>query len=114
MARLRDFELPRGVAKRKPHREHRTNTVAYRRAIRRLKTNLTRLRTEQGLTLEQAGLLCGMDYPQFQRIETGKENVTVATLSRIAEAFRVEVSELFSAPKPKPTRKLAKAAKPVK
>jgi transcriptional regulator with XRE-family HTH domain len=93
------IELPHGLAKRAPHREYRTKTMSYRRIVARLKANLRRLRTEQGLTMEKAALLCDMDYPQYHRIETGKENITLATLARLVDGFRVEADDLFVAPK---------------
>ena len=53
------------------------------------------LRIAKGFKQED---LCrfGFEYKYYQRIEYGDKNVTLKTLNKLAKAFGVPVSELFS------------------
>jgi transcriptional regulator with XRE-family HTH domain len=56
---------------------------------------LKRRRLELGLTQEDAADALGMVTRHYQKIESGKTNVTLRTLTRLALALRVEVRDLF-------------------
>ena len=57
--------------------------------------NVRRLRENLKWTQEQAAEASGIAVRHFQKIEAGVVNVTVATLARVAKAFRVPVKSLF-------------------
>lgn len=62
---------------------------------KRIRENIRRLRIEKGLTQEQM-----QDYEinlrQYQRIEAGEtQNMTLANLFKIVQAFKITVAELF-------------------
>lgn len=61
----------------------------------RVGLNITRLRKAQGLTSKELGYDCDMDKSDIIRIEKGRQNTTITTLSRIAHALKVDISELF-------------------
>lgn len=56
------------------------------------------LREARGWTLEAAAAAMDIDYRQVQRIESGKANVTLATIVRIARAYGVSASSLLERP----------------
>jgi transcriptional regulator with XRE-family HTH domain len=60
-----------------------------------LARNVRRLREKTGWTQEQAADAVGIAPRHYQKIEAGDVNVTVATLVRLANAFRVTVKDLF-------------------
>jgi DNA-binding XRE family transcriptional regulator len=62
---------------------------------RLLASNVRRLRGHLKWTQEQAAEASGIAVRHFQKIEAGDVNVTVATLVRVAKAFRVPVKSLF-------------------
>jgi transcriptional regulator with XRE-family HTH domain len=57
--------------------------------------NVRLLRENLEWTQEQAAEASGIAVRHFQKIEAGDVNVTVATLVRVAKAFRVPVKSLF-------------------
>jgi transcriptional regulator with XRE-family HTH domain len=57
--------------------------------------NGRRLRENLKWTQEQAAEASGIAVRHFQKIEAGGVNVTVATLERVANAFRVPIKSLF-------------------
>jgi ribosome-binding protein aMBF1 (putative translation factor) len=77
-------------------------------AVRRVARRIAELRRAKGLTQDQMaeGLRCATK--NYQRIEYG-QNVTIKTLTRIANLLGVTVTELVPAP---PRRKGATTANP--
>lgn len=57
--------------------------------------NVRRLRENLKWTQEQAAEASGIAVRHFQKIEAGDVNVTLATLVRVAKAFRIPVKSLF-------------------
>ena len=55
------------------------------------------LRKERGLRQEDMEKF-GLSYKYYQRIESGKVNVTLKTLEKIANALGVDPAELFAVP----------------
>ena len=60
-----------------------------------LAKNVRRLRGTREWTQEEAAEASGIAVRHYQKIEAGDVNVTVATIVRVAVAFRVPVSALF-------------------
>jgi transcriptional regulator with XRE-family HTH domain len=54
------------------------------------------LRKSKGLTQEQLGAACGVNYKFIGGIERGEENPSLSILQKIAEGLGMEVIELFS------------------
>lgn len=57
--------------------------------------NLKRLRAKKGYTQEQMRDF-GFNYRYYQLLESGKQAPNLLTLVKLAEAFKVEVSELLN------------------
>jgi transcriptional regulator with XRE-family HTH domain len=73
-----------------------------RREIGSLAERVRSLRQRCGLTQEQFAEKAGMSYKYYQQIEAGrKQDLRLSTLKKIADALRIEVSELLSATLPK-------------
>lgn len=64
------------------------------RALRLLARNLRRLRGET--SVERAAAASEMHWRLWQKVETGRHNPTLATLTRMAAGLRVELHELFA------------------
>lgn len=94
-------------------RETRYKSPAYLRLLERIGANVRRLRDAKGWTQEEAAFQCDdLAAPLLRRIELGSTNVTAITLSRIAEGFAVDVSELLApVATPPPKRKAGRPKK---
>lgn len=62
-----------------------------------LSSRIRKLRRQQGRTLEEIGTACGFTRSLLCKIEAGKTTPPVATLTKIAAALGVQVSDLLSA-----------------
>ena len=60
-----------------------------------LGTRLRRIRNDLDLSLETASERIGIHAKHLQRIETGRANVTIATLVAITVAYETSLRELF-------------------
>jgi predicted transcriptional regulator len=65
------------------------------RLRRILAENTRKKREEEGFTLEEIADRADMHWRQWQRVEAGKVNATLKTVSRIMQALKVEAWELF-------------------
>jgi len=73
-----------------------------RRDIGFLAERLRSLRKQRSFTQEQFAEAAGLSYKYYQQIEAGrKRDLRLSTLTKIAGALRIEVSELLSAALPK-------------
>ncbi len=94
-------------------RETRYQSPAYLRLLGRIGANVRRLREAKGWTQEEAAFQCDdLAAPLLRRIELGSTNVTAITLSRIAEGFGVDASELLAPVEALPAKR--KAGRPKK
>lgn len=57
--------------------------------------NICRLRSERGITQERVCELADVDRGYFQRVEAGKQNMTVEYLERMRKALKCNWSDLF-------------------
>ena len=86
------------AARRSQAWSHRPTARAIDAELLRLGGRLKELRLERELTLEQASVKTRIHAVSLSRIETGTNNVTVATLVAIALGYGVPLAELFVAP----------------
>jgi len=65
--------------------------------LRKIANRIKELRKSSALTQEQLAEKANIDYKFFQKIETGKRNITVNTLIRICDSlnFKGPCPELF-------------------
>ncbi|MEO6753512.1 MAG: helix-turn-helix transcriptional regulator [Chthoniobacteraceae bacterium] len=57
--------------------------------------NISRLRSERGITQERLCELAVVSRGYFQRIESGKANMTIEYLDRMRKALKCRWSDLF-------------------
>jgi transcriptional regulator with XRE-family HTH domain len=57
------------------------------------------LRRVRGLTQEQLASELDMLAPNYARVEQGRQNATVDTVVRVAQALEVSLAELFRLPR---------------
>jgi transcriptional regulator with XRE-family HTH domain len=57
--------------------------------------NIRQLRKEKGMKQIDLAYNCGFEKQNMQRLESGKTNPTIKTLSKIAEALGVTVIDLL-------------------
>nr|WP_155079020.1 helix-turn-helix transcriptional regulator [Flavobacterium sp. MC2016-06] len=53
------------------------------------------LRRKEKITQEQLSTLCNVDVRTIQRIEKGKQNITISLLFSIADSLKIESSILI-------------------
>ena len=53
------------------------------------------LRKEKKLSQEKFALLIGMDRTYYASVESGKRNITIKNIEKIANGFDISISELF-------------------
>jgi transcriptional regulator with XRE-family HTH domain len=66
---------------------------------------IAELRADLGFTQEQLAERLGMDTNNLQRIELGRQNLTIRTLARLATHLDVRVRDLFDPPRSRVVRK---------
>ncbi len=64
--------------------------------LRKIATRIKELRKSSALTQEQLAEKANIDYKFFQKIETGKRNITVNTLIRICNSLNVTLKDFFN------------------
>ena len=62
---------------------------------KRLGANIRRIREEKGLLQKEFSKKVGLDPAYLSNIETGKMNITIATVEKIAKALGVNIKELL-------------------
>jgi transcriptional regulator with XRE-family HTH domain len=70
-------------------------TPRYLKLIGRIAGNLERLRKQRGWTLEETAERLKSDIRWYQRLESGKHSMSLESLDRLAQCFRVDVREFF-------------------
>lgn len=61
----------------------------------RLGNRIRELRLKTGLSQEKFALKIGMDRTYFASVETGKRNIAIVNLEKIANGLELSLSELF-------------------
>jgi munI regulatory protein len=57
---------------------------------------IKKLRTNNSISQEKFALSIGMDRTYFSSVESGKRNISLKNIEKIAKGLNVTVSELFS------------------
>jgi transcriptional regulator with XRE-family HTH domain len=70
-------------------------TPQYDRARKRLAQTVRRRREDLGLSQEAAAHAIHIATRHYQKLEAGSLNITLRTLTRVAEAFGVAIKDLF-------------------
>ncbi|HEX6915561.1 MAG TPA: helix-turn-helix transcriptional regulator [Chitinophagaceae bacterium] len=60
-----------------------------------LGSRIRTLRTTKGLSLSELAYRCEFEKASLSRIELGKTNTTILTLTRISKALEIHIGELF-------------------
>lgn len=60
-----------------------------------LGNNIKKIRKETGLSQEKFALLIGMDRTYFSSVESGKRNISIENIEKIAKGLNISLSELF-------------------
>lgn len=60
-----------------------------------LGTRIKELRNQKGLSQEKFALNIGMDRTYFASVETGKRNISIINIKKIADGLGVTLGELF-------------------
>ncbi|PWB26555.1 hypothetical protein DCO46_06020 [Flavobacterium sp. HTF] len=68
----------------------------YESEIIKLGLLIKELRVKEKITQEQLSTLCNVDVRTIQRIEKGKQNITISLLFSIADSLKIESSTLIS------------------
>lgn len=63
--------------------------------LKKVGSNLRRLRKEKGLTMEAVANEAEIEYRQLGRIERGEINTTILSLLKIAKVLGIEMSVVF-------------------
>ncbi len=74
-----------------------------------ISTNLKRLRTRQGYSLERLAKRSGVSRAMLSQIETGKSVPTISLLLKVADALGIPIANLLVAPLSRATVMLPKA-----
>src|SRR5205823_1748033 len=82
----------KGKARAKTRPDHSTALVTT------ISTNLKRLRTRQGHSLERLAKLASVSRAMLSQIETGKSVPTISLLLKVADALGVPIANLLVAP----------------
>jgi len=72
-----------------------SNNIRNTEVLERLGNRVKLLRTEKGYSQEELGYAAEVEQSQIYRIENAKTNVTLSTLSALANAFGISLSELL-------------------
>ncbi|HEY1349896.1 MAG TPA: helix-turn-helix transcriptional regulator [Ktedonobacteraceae bacterium] len=67
----------------------------YRQVQRRLAANVRKIRQRLGMTQEDVAHVMSMATRHYQKLESGELNITLKTLTRVAQAFGMDIQELF-------------------
>ena len=69
--------------------------LKYEKLLTKVAANIKRIRKEKGLTVTDM-VEYGFEDRNYRRLESGKQSPSLYTLLRIAQAFKVDISEFFA------------------
>jgi transcriptional regulator with XRE-family HTH domain len=68
------------------------------KVVRAIGRRIAEVRAERGLTQEQFAEKFGSSLKYVQRVEAGRQNLSVRSLVKLASALRLRTADLFVAP----------------
>ena len=63
--------------------------------LQKIGKQIRKIRMSRNLRQNEIAYRCNFDKSSYHNIETGKRNVTLLTLNKIANALEIELKELF-------------------
>jgi len=72
-----------------------------RQYLLKMGENIRAARKQRGYSQEEFADVAGFSRSYYTEIETGKRNISVLNLIKIAEALKVDPGEIIGSPKPK-------------
>ena len=63
--------------------------------VKNLGIRIKELRAQIGLSQEKFALMIGMDRTYFASVESGRRNIAIRNIKKIADGLNVSLSELF-------------------
>ncbi len=70
----------------------------------KLGNRIRKIRLDKNLSQSEVANLCGKERQSYQRVETGKVNVSIWYLQHIATALNVELKDLLDTDLPVPNK----------
>lgn len=67
----------------------------YEEIIRRITQKIKALRTAKGLSIQELAYRCDMERSNLSRLEAGRTNMTIKTLTIICNALEIDIRELL-------------------
>ncbi len=67
----------------------------YKATLKMIGDNIRNIRKSKGLSMEAVANEANIEFRQLGRIERGEGNTTIASLVKIADALKVNLSEFF-------------------
>ena len=58
-------------------------------------TRVRALQTEKGWSQEDFAFKCGLHRTYISAVERGERNISIENIKKIANAFRIDIAELF-------------------
>jgi transcriptional regulator with XRE-family HTH domain len=69
--------------------------VRYSKRLKALAANVKNIRLAKGLTQEQVSFRANISFSTYSTLEAGRLNPTIATLFAIADAMKIDPTELL-------------------
>ena len=72
------------------------DTSDKKRILSLIRQNICTIRKQKGLSQQMLASMCDFEKSNMSRIEAGRSNVTIFTLSKIAKALNISLSDIVS------------------
>ena len=63
--------------------------------LKYLGANIKRIREEKGMTQQELASLCNFEKSNMSRLEAGNTNPTIYTLYKVAQALKIDLTDLI-------------------
>jgi len=68
----------------------------FERLAKLVAENIRTIRKQRNFTQEKLAEASGLNYKFLQRVESGRSNITLKTISKISKALRIHPRKLFN------------------
>ena len=82
------------------NQQRAVRSVKDRQYLAQIGSNIRKIRNQRGYSQEEFAEIAGFSRSYYTEIETGKRNISVLNLIKIAETLKAEWSEILGFPKP--------------